>query len=378
VIGEFDPFHEGHRYLLEKTREETGLDLCVSVMSGDFTERGLPASEDKWIRSRRAVENGVDLVLEIPAVFVLSGAGNFARAGAGILEGIGCVDTIAFGTESGDMSELKEAAGILKACEADGAETGSGSDLGRLITEGVKQGMNYPLARMNAVKQLYPDFDTTLLELPNNILALEYLNFIEKAKPFTIKRVGAGHTETATALRKKIRSEKPEYYSRMDRNYFSLLEAQLIRTPAEEAERIYASGGGLAYRAKQEARGCTDLEGLIDGIKSKAYTRTRVQRYLAELLLDIEKSTVDGAALYGRVLAFNERGAKLLKYIRKNELATIPVITNINRYRASDGADPAVVSTLGKDIEASDFYNIITERDLYLESDYVKIPDISV
>lgn len=378
VIGEFDPFHEGHRYLLEKTRGETGCDVCVSVMSGDFTERGLPASDDKWNRSRKAVENGVDLVIEIPAVFVLSGAGNFAKAGVGILEGLGCVDTIAFGTESGDLKELRKAAEILKACGSGEETSERDTEISRLITDGIKKGMNYPLARMNAVKTLYPDFDTLLLELPNNILALEYLNNIIKIKPFTTKRVGAGHTETATALRKKIRSEKPGYYERMDRNYFNLLEAAMIRTPAEEAEKIYASGGGLPYKAEKAARGSSDLEDLIDGIKSKAYTRTRVQRYLAELLMGIEKDDVENAALYARVLAFDKKGAELLKYIRKNELASIPVITNINRYRSSGNADEQVMSTLAKDIEASDFYNIITERDLYLESDYVKIPDISV
>ena len=145
----------------------------------------------------------------------------------------------------------------------------------------------------------------------------------------------------------------------------------------EEADELYSAGGGLGSRAVRYARESDSLEALISNVKTKAYTRTRVQRLLAQAALGIDREAASGNGLYARVLAFNDRGAALLKEIKKKECASIPVITNVNRYRSSGDADPDVVKTLEIDRRAADFYNIITEEDLYNQSDYVKMPYMS-
>ena len=220
VIAEYDPFHQGHAYLLEEARRELKADACVSVMSGDFTERGMPALENKWIRAEKAVKNGVDLVLELPAVFVLAGAGEFARAGVKILEGMGLVDAIAFGSESGDIEELEKAAELVKA-----SDDGLAGELTRRL---VRQGFTYPKARLEAMREAFPDFDADVLLGPNNILGIEYMKNLTTMSAFTVKRQGGSHVETATMLRKQAREADPARFARMDKNYYDLLSINCL------------------------------------------------------------------------------------------------------------------------------------------------------
>ena len=163
IIAEFNPFHQGHQYLIDKAMEETGSDVCVAVMSGNFTQRGIPAVQDKWTRAEAAVKQGVNLVVELPVVFSCSSAEYFARGGVDILEGFGCIDRIAFGSESGDIGELRRAADFLLRFDR---------EIHQKVQALVKAGEVYPKARQRAVEQIGGDFDLSALREPNNICLL--------------------------------------------------------------------------------------------------------------------------------------------------------------------------------------------------------------
>ena len=201
IIAEYNPFHNGHLYQINETRA----DIVVAVMSGNFVQRGLPACWDKWTRAKYAVENGVDLVLELPVDFSVASAERFAFGGVYILNALGCIDTLCFGAED-DLSALKEAASAL-----------GNANVEELMKK-APQGTAYHHLRNLAV----PDSD--IIKKPNNILAIEYLKALSKLpstiSPFAVKRVGAGYNETvpkdgyasATYLREALKTNGYEEF----------------------------------------------------------------------------------------------------------------------------------------------------------------------
>ncbi len=366
IIAEFNPFHQGHQYLIEKSMKDTGSDVCITVMSGNFVQRGTPAVFDKWTRAERAVKNGVNLVVELPIVFACNSAEYFAEGGVGILEGFGCIDNIAFGSESGDLEALQKAADFLK----DNDKT-----LHARISELTKQGHSYPKARQIAVMEINPDFDENLMKEPNNILAIEYLKQLKTIKPFTLKRRGYGYHQSATMIREEMREEFPEKFRRLDRSYWELVGAKILQTDSKRLEEIFSAGEGLGNKLKNEIRYVSSTEQLIERIKSKVYTYSRISRLLTHILLDIDDKVMTESAKYIRILALDDVGAKFIKEVKKRECASLPILTNINR-ETRDYLH--IQPTLEKDILASDMYNIITKNDLYDYSDYIMKPYIEI
>ena len=186
IIAEYNPFHNGHKYHLEQTLTESGADICVAVISGNFTQRGEIALLDKWTRAEMAVRNGVNLVVEMPTVFACSNAGYFAEAGVEILEALG-TDFICFGSESGNTEELSRIAREIEA---------NSQNLEEKIKEGAKNGLSYPRARSQAVSKLLGEKAASAIESPNNILAVEYIRRMKNARPLAVKRQGAGYHDT--------------------------------------------------------------------------------------------------------------------------------------------------------------------------------------
>lgn len=366
IIAEFNPFHQGHQYLVEKAMKDTESDVCIAVMSGNFVQRGTPAVSDKWTRAQSAVKNGVNLVVEMPAVFACNSAEYFAEAGVSILEGFGCIDTIAFGSESGNLEELQKTAEFL--CVNDAA-------LHKRIGELTKQGCSYPKARQTAVFELDADFNEDLLKNPNNILAVEYLKKLRTLKPYTLKRRGYGYHESATMIREEMREENPEKFQRTDRAYWELVGAKILQTDSKRLETIFSAGEGLGNKLKNEIRYVSSTDQLIERIKSKVYTYSRISRLLTHILLDIDEKTMKESRKYIRILALDDVGAKFLKEVKKKSCATLPILTNINKEAKEF---PEVAATLEKDILASDMYNIITDNDLYDYSDYIMKPYIEI
>lgn len=385
IIAEYNPFHNGHKFHLEKSLEITGAEVSVAVISGNFTQRGEPAILDKWIRAEMAVRNGINLVVEMPVIFACNNAGYFARGGVEILENLGC-DYISFGSESGNIEEL---AGIARAMEMHREEINEG------VRRAVKEGQAYPQARAEVLSRIFDKKALEAIESPNNLLALEYLRFIKQAKPVTVKRQGSGYHEfiakdnmaSATGIRKLLAEDGDistlvpditreilmtcrEEFCNVEK-LFSIMAAKILISSESELNEIFGAEEGLGSKMKNNIRYWKTMEEMIDGLKSKRYTRTRISRLLTMTLLGITREEVKQAQNYIRVLAFDEKGSRYLKEVKKSESCRLPILTNINKEAQ---LYPEIKNTLAKDVLASDLYNLATGKDLYRCSDYVQMP----
>lgn len=381
ITAEYNPFHNGHLYHLEQSKLATGAQISVAAMSGNFVQRGHMAICSKWERAEAAVKCGIDLVVEIPTVFACNSAPVFASAAVEILENLGA-DWISFGSESGNIEELKEISRAMNEKE---------TLIEKLVKEKVKEGLSYPRARRDAVALILGDEKADLLDLPNNILAIEYLKRIQNAKPVTVKRQGPGYNElepcedmaSASAIRSMVKSSKnvetltPEPSTEMlkkalhplEDKIFQIICAKVLTSSREELDRVFAGGEGLGNKLKNEIRKASAYDQLIQRLKSKRYTRTRIERFISHVLLDV--SAPDLYPNYIRVLAFNKAGSRYLKEVKKKGICSLPIITNINKDAQND---VALMSAIEKDILAADIFNLASGRNLYDESDYVRMP----
>lgn len=384
VVAEYNPMHSGHIYHLDKTREISGADFVVAVMSGDFTQRGEAAVYDKWTRSRVAVNSGVDLVLELPFVYACNSAEYFASGAISILHSLGCVDVLSFGSESGDIDMLEKLAAFLLE---------EPEEYKKSLREHLDRGMSFPAARGGAVSRILGTDAGETLRSPNNILAIEYIKAARKwnmpAQRITMERRGSYHDSgldgelaSATAIRKAIWDEEEESVAKflppagrevlMDNRIinsnterlYPFIRAAILSGTKESLARIFAITEGMENRMIREVRRHDTLKSYGDALVSKRYTRTGIDRLLVHTLLGFEKQDLFSHRPYGRVLALNDRGARLLRRIKKE--SKIDMITNINKSH-----HPPL---LKYDILASDMYNLCMGRDMYRNSDYVKSP----
>lgn len=390
IIAEYNPMHNGHICQLAKARLTGKADFTVAVMSGNFTQRGEPALCDKWTRAGMAVEAGVDLVLELPFVYATGSAEYFAEGAVAVMRGLGVVTHLCFGSEAGDTGPLKELADILIAEPPEYREE---------LRKQLENGVSFPKARQEAVQKLTKYAD--LLKQPNNILAVEYLKAIGHNNdiiPITVKRTDAAHGDTSSesnefasgaAVRKAIIEGRPEDAARFvpettasviasddfrpadpnDPGFYALIRSEILRRKPEELASIFGAEEGIENRLLKYIRKAGTLEELISSVGTKRYTDTGMRRLLLHILMGFQKCDLHACTPYARILGFNENGAKLLKYIKENETASIPVITKIGR-----GADENEMARL--DIEASDMYSLAFGSNIYKESDFVKKPYI--
>ncbi len=396
ITAEYNPFHNGHKYHIEKSREMTGADCVVTVMSGNFTQRGEAAILDKWERSRLAVDNGVDLVVELPFIYACSKAQSFAEGAVDILKGLG-VHMISFGSESGELSDLYEAAANL----IDGSEK-----IEAARERHMKSGISFAKAGEIAAAEVLGEEAAKLMTEPNNILALEYLKRLifwkergHDIKAVTVKRHGSGYFEEnsekgfagASVIRKMESSE--EFGKYVPENVvcalegtentrlaaeralhandclFRLVRSEIVKSSPEALAQVYHMGEGLENKLKKEIIKAGNMEELISSVVSRRYTEATVRRLLTYVLLGIREYE-PAKAVYGRVLAANENGRKLLGSLKKQD-GHMPIITNINK----DELDNEIVQAcLRYDVLASDMYNLIYDRDMYAFSDKVKRP----
>lgn len=347
IVCEYNPFHNGHLHHLQKTREN-GATHIAAVMSGNYVQRGDTAVLDKFTRAKLAIKGGADLVIEIPSVYSLASAEFYARGAVYLLDSLGCVDEISFGSEVGSVAELERAAEIADECSKSPE-----------LEEYLRNGMSYP----NAINTMvYEKFGRKfgnrigdILASPNNVLAVEYLKAIKRfnspIKPFTIQRKSAAH-DSMTALDgiasasfiRKCMAEKsdfsdlvPEYVGHAYTNAraegktadISNLERILIyklRTSSpEELRRIPDVGQGLEYRIL-EAADKNNLNEILTSIKTKRYTMARLKRILLNILIGITKSDLEILPPYGRILAVTERGRDILSKVK--ETGKIPFATS--------------------------------------------------
>ncbi len=319
VICEFNPFHNGHRFLLGKAKELTG-EPVLAVMSGSFTQRGEVALCSKFERAEAALKSGVDLVAELPAVYAVSCAERFARGGVNISKMFGCVNYLAFGCEDDDIDLLKTA-----------AFAGENPEVNAIIAEQMNSGSYYPKAYEYAVRQVCGGEVADVLTKPNNILAVEYIRALRGTdiKPLPIKRVGAEHDSdgadgiyaSASYIRKLLRSgksaEKLLPYAPSEITYPEKLDRALLyklrNMNAEQLRALPEVGEGLENRILSVARKFGTAEEVIDEVKTKRYTRSRICRILTCALLGITEELQTKTADYARVLGFTDEGGKMLK-----------------------------------------------------------------
>ena len=368
VICEFNPFHNGHRYLLGKAKELTG-EPVLAVMSGSFTQRGEVALCSKFERAEAALKSGADLVAELPAVYAVSCAERFARGGVNISKMFGCVNYLAFGCEDDDIDLLKTA-----------AFAGENPEVNAIIAEQMNSGSYYPKAYEYAVRQVYGGEVADVLTKPNNILAVEYIRALRGTdiKPLPIKRVGAEHDSdgtdgiyaSASYIRKLLRSgegadgllpyvpSEITYPEKLDR----ALIYKLRNMTAEQLRVLPEVGEGLENRILSAARKFGTAEEVIGEVKTKRYTRSRICRILTCALLGITEELQTKTADYARVLGFTPEGEKMLKTCTGN------VITSAVK---TDGLDADSAELLAADIRATDAAALAYEKVKPCGADYL-------
>ena len=329
IICEFNPFHKGHKYLIDRVK---GKDDCViCAMSGNFVQRGEFAVYDKFTRAKTAVENGADLVIEIPTVFALRSAQGFAKAGVFLLESTGICDALSFGAECGDVNELKKVAKEIKAKD-------------KLIKYELNKGVSYPTARQNII-------NSPLLYTPNNILAIEYLSYT-KLKPIVVERIGKGHDSndveySASEIRKHLDENKVSSIINCERAVLYKLRTM----SAEDFAKIEDVNEGLENRIAEAVKSAETLDELYDLIKTKRYTHSRIRRIILRAFLGVESSIENPQ--YIRVLAFNENGKKLLAEMKRR--AKLPIIVKYSDAKTLGGK---ILQSIEQEYKFTDIYNL--------------------
>ncbi len=378
IIAEYNPFHNGHKYMLQQVKKTTGNEPIVACISGSITQRGEMAILDKWQRARAAVQNGADLVVELPAIYACRSGQAFGSGGVSLLSSTGIVDKLAFGTEYPDIDRLMQAASLRP------------EDYPKKLQSLLKSGHSYgsALSRLISEKLSLPE---NMLREPNTILALEYLRAINKLqqeqdidiKPLPIRRQGAGHNTSqldaenantkfasGTAIRQAAmawhRHNAPHQQAQLEESVpssscidtlqgfvpqatwealaaatsfpdmerlFPLLHWKLLTASPAELCSIQGIGEGLEHKLIQ-SHICRSYGELVEHLSTRRYPATRIQRLLIHLLLELGKEQAQEAdntgPLYIRVLAFNDIGRTLLKNIKEH--GSLPVITKIADY----------------------------------------------
>lgn len=350
IIAEYNPFHEGHAYQIQKAKEQCGAEFAVVVMNGDFVQRGEPAIFDKYTRTKEALLGGADLIFELPIRFGLSSAGDFAMGGVLALNALPFVTHLCFGTETGDLTPLLQAATFL--CdEPDSYRT--------RVKHFVKQGILYPKARSLALAA-ESGLPTETWDSPNNILGLEYCVALQKLhskiKPFTIRREGQGYHDndtpalsdfpSATFLREKIRKAgEKENLSLSD--FSSLIGYSLLT--AKDLCRIKDITPDLSDRIRNELPKYREINEFVKTIKNPSLTTGRIKRSFFQCLFDIEKE--EPVMPYLRVLGMKKEASSLLS---QKENASCQILTKL----AFDvpKMDDTAKKLFAKDLLASDLY----------------------
>ena len=354
VICEFNPFHNGHKFLLRNIKAEYADDI-ICIMSGHFVQRGDIAICDKYIRTKAALNNGADMVVELPTVYAVSNSKIFAENGVLIAKSLGC-DMICFGAED----SLEELLKISKFLES--------SDAQSIIKEQMSIGEYYPKALYNAInKRLGKDL-ADISKKPNNILALEYIAACKKydIKPIAIKRTGTDHDSEKTAgiytsasnIRKMIKGgENYENFTPITiENYAELekIESAIVykikTSSAEEVKNLADISEGLENRIIKIDKSKNSINELLDALKTKRYTHARLRRILIYALLDISNQMQHTPTPYIRVLGINQNKT----YLMKN--SELPLITKVaSGYKALDRDAQKIFDI---DIKASEIFSI--------------------
>lgn len=376
IIAEYNPFHNGHKYHIEKTKKITNSSFCIVVMSGNFVQRGEPAIINKFARTKAALLNGADMVIELPSFFATAGADIFSLGAIDLLNKTKIVTNVCFGSENGSIDTLLKISTIL-AKEPE--------EFKAAFANYSKQGLSYPDARLKALSYI-TNTDLSFLKSPNNILALEYLKALKLTDsditPYTIQRKSAefhsqnisGTIASATAIRLSAFSEQTKIKNCIPQNthniffnelnkkivlmddYSDILHYILRTKSAKELSEISDITEGIENRIIKNSDKKYISE-IILSVKTKRYTYTKIQRAILHIILGITKEqmnliTKNNLNQYIRILGFKKSSSDLLTLLTKK--ASVPVITNIKK--AKHQLNEFAFSVLQQEFKATDLY----------------------
>ena len=383
IIAEYNPFHKGHEYQIRYTKEKLKADYVIVAMSGDYVQRGTPALISKHVRAEMALRCGADLVLEIPVSISTASAEAFAMGGVSLLDSLGVVDMLCFGSESGEISALRELAEIL---------VEEPEEYKKLLKSFLSEGLTFPAARSQALTEYFKnprnfngdDFDgvltpllnevTQILNTPNNILGIEYckalLRLNSQIRPVTIRREGMGYHETtvpdgnstvaspdlqsptdffasATAIRNLILRDSPDpdalasqipgqafpvFQKAVNSGEFltensldSILSYCLMKENVKSLSSYMDVSEDLARRIINQQNLLLSFSQSVSVLKTRELTQTRIQRALLHIILNIH--TAPTQIPFARVLGFRRESSELLSQIKQH--SQIPLITKL-------------------------------------------------
>lgn len=408
IVAEYNPFHKGHEYHIKKAKEITGADYVVVVMSGDYVQRGTPAILDKYTRTKMALGCGADLVLELPVCYATSSAEYFASTAVLLLNKLGIVDSICFGSECDDLGFLKLIAQSLLS-EPDTYR--------QSLTSLLKKGHSYPVSRglalseyLSNVTDYSSDEILNVLKSPNNILGIEYLKAIYRYNcnivPYTIARISAdyhdetlhSHISSATAIRRELlqngltnevlhaipdlakdffTSPFNHSFPVIENDFSTLLQYKLLYT--DSLSEYVDITDDLADRMKNQFNPGDTFTQMVKSIHTKQITRTRIQRCLLHLILDIKKETMNdfmdnGLIYYARILGFHRSASFLLGRCRKE--SDLPLINKMAD--AKDQLSPPGSLMFEQDVNSSHLYQMIVSHKFHTPfmNEYKRTPII--
>ena len=399
VIAEYNPFHNGHVYHLNKSKTLTNSNYSIAIISGNFTQRGNTSLVDKWSKANMALSNGFDLVIELPTIYATSSAENFAYGAIKILNSLNIVDYISFGSECPDIFLLDKFSSVL----ADEPK-----EYKKLLSMELAKGISYPKAREKAlISHLKLSKRTSsIISSPNNILAIEYLKSLKLLKsdmsPIAIKRIEAeyndqnlkGEISSATSIRNAIlNGELSNIANTVSDSSFDILKENfdkghiipdisffdniilynLRSMEVSDLLNIPDVSEGLEFSIKKAANSCNTVEELINIVSSKRYTRTRIQRILIYVLLGITKKDIalsKRTSPYVRILGFNDNGKALISKINKLN-SKINIITSVKKFYESN-TNRNLKRMMDIDVFATNTYTLGYQKDSWGNLDYTQ------
>lgn len=397
VIAEYNPFHTGHLYHILESKKISKTDYTVVAMSGNFVQRGNTSLIDKWSKTEMALKCGADLILEIPTVYAISSAENFAEGAVKLLNSLGIVDILSFGNEHCDINILDDIADVLY---------NEPKEYSTILNRELDKGISFPKARENALMMYLNDIRkyANVLSSPNNILGIEYLKALKRTKsfiqPMAVNRYGSEYNSTtvsngfasATAIRELIKKRDfIEVAKAMPKSSFNLLKdcifkgQYVVDISKFEKEILYRFrtmtqeqindlpdvNEGLDAVLKKAANSCNTLKEFFNIAKTRRFTQTRLQRICLYALIGITKKDIQISKKvqpYIRVLGFNDKGKELISEIHRQN-PKLPIVTSVKKFMDSNG-NKNLKSMLEIDINATNIYTLGYEYDSWSNLDY--------
>lgn len=391
IIAEYNPFHNGHFYHIRTAKEVSGADYVIVVMSGNFTQRGIPALISKYERTKHALMAGADLVLELPMPYAISSAEHFALGACSLLHGLGVIDHLCFGMEQDDLSSLQALADIISTEPLEYQST---------LKEKLSEGLSFPKAQTEALKVCCPQLDYSLLETSNNRLGLEYLKALRTLNstisPLPIKRMGKNYDDadlstdglseysSASAIRNHISGQTdftalsehvPSFvwkdmesllYNKkylLTKDFDLLLHYKLLQQTTRALQDYVDINEDIANKIMNHLPSYTGFDTFCMTLKSKDLTYTRISRMLLHILLDFKKTDLDNLARmnhapYGRILGFRKDSGELLHAIK--EKTSVSLISKLAD--ASKLLSPDALRILEKEISSVHIYEAVLSQ----------------